>query len=56
MSLVQSGLNNEQVPLMRTIYIENTFYLKQVVLNVKVAINWSGPNCGSLLYIIINAS
>ena len=48
--LIESGLNSEQVSLMKTIYIENCILvLKQVVLVARVVLISSGLNSGTLL-------
>ena len=47
---VESGLNSEQVPLMRPIYIENCILvLKKVALIVRVVLISSGLYSGTLL-------
>ena len=52
MVLVQSGLNNEQVSLVKPIYIEKyILVLKQVVLLARVVLISNGPHRGILLYI-----
>ena len=48
--LSESGLNSDQVSLMRPIYIEKSILvLKQVVLIARVVLNLSGLNTGTLL-------
>ena len=50
--LVKSGLDSEQVSLMRPIFIENfILVLKQVVLIARVVLILSGLNSGTSLYL-----
>ena len=52
MELVESGLNNEWISLIRPIYLENcTPVLEQVVLIARVVLISSGIYSRTLLYI-----